>query len=105
MARATRPTVCGVVGQRNQFAPGVMTREMNSRAMPEVTEAAVAVLLGERHPRIQNAQFFHAASYHANYNNIHYVLTAGGNAFYEKRRPEHVTRSRPLRAVEGLTGG
>ncbi|SDF45341.1 Cell Wall Hydrolase [Salipiger thiooxidans] len=98
-------TVCGVVGQRNQFAPGVMTREMNSRAMPEVTEAAVAVLLGERHPRIQNAQFFHAASYHANYNNIHYVLTAGGNAFYEKRRPEHVTRSRPLRAVEGLTGG
>lgn len=98
-------TVCGVVGQRNQFAPGVLTREMNSRAMPEVTEAAVAVLLGERHPRIQNAQFFHAASYHANYNNIHYVLTAGGNAFYEKRRPEHVTRSRPPRAVEGLTGG
>ena len=47
-------------------------------------EAAVAVLRGERHPLIGNAQFFHAASYRARYDNMHYVAKAGGNAFYEK---------------------
>ena len=25
-------TICGVVGQKNQFAPGVMTRKMDSKA-------------------------------------------------------------------------
>ncbi|MBZ9921935.1 cell wall hydrolase, partial [Mesorhizobium sp. BR1-1-7] len=33
-------TICAVVGERGQFAPGVMTRPMNSRAMPDVEEAA-----------------------------------------------------------------
>ncbi|MEM9580714.1 MAG: cell wall hydrolase, partial [Pseudomonadota bacterium] len=50
-------------------------------------------------------RFFHAAWYKANFNNIHYVLTTGGNAFYEKRRPENVTRRRPLPNTEGVTGG
>ncbi len=98
-------TVCGVVSQRNQFAPGVMTRPMTDSGLPLAREAALAVLSGERHPRISRARFFHAAYYRANYNNMHYVATAGGNAFYEKRRPERVTRSRPLPQVEGLTGG
>ena len=31
-------SVCGVVGQRRQFAPGIMTRRMNSKAMPDVRE-------------------------------------------------------------------
>ncbi|WP_138466471.1 cell wall hydrolase [Poseidonocella sp. HB161398] len=97
-------TVCGVVGQKGQFAPNIMSRPMDSSALPEVREAAMAVLKGERHPLIANAQFFHAASYRAGYNNMHYVLSAGGNAFYERRRPEAVTQPVPPAPTEGLTG-
>ncbi|PAU96547.1 cell wall hydrolase [Paracoccus salipaludis] len=96
-------TVCGVVSQKNQFAAGVMTRRMDRRSAPLIREAATSVLRGERHPMIGNAQFFHAAGYRAGYDNMHYVLTAGGNAFYERRRPEHVTQSVPRPAIEGIT--
>lgn len=97
--------VCAVVGQPGQFAPGVMTRKMTEpTSAARVREAAAAVLSGERHPEIGNAQFFHMASYHAGYNNMQYVLTTGGNAFYEKRRPEDVTQPAPLPATEGVTG-
>ena len=97
-------TVCGVVSQRNQFAPGVMTRAMTSSAMPRVQEAARAVLAGERHPMVERARFFHTAGHSFPYNNMHYVVTAGGNSFYEKRRSHLVTQPTPLRATEGLTG-
>lgn len=97
-------TVCGVVGQKNQFAPGIMTKDMTeTRSMARVAEAAGAVLRGERHPRIENARFFHVASYRAGYDNMHYVLTTGGNAFYEKRDPTRVTRPEPPAVTEGLT--
>ena len=78
-------TVCAVVGERGQFAPGVMTRRMNSRAMPDVEEAAEAVLKGERHSKMRSAMFFHTAGLKFPYKNMHYVAVAGGNAFYEKR--------------------
>jgi spore germination cell wall hydrolase CwlJ-like protein len=78
-------TVCGVVGQKNQFAPGVMSRAMNSPALPDVQAAADAVLKGERHPGVQKAKFFHQAGLSFPYRNMHYVLEAGGNAFYERR--------------------
>ena len=78
-------TICDVVGERGQFAPGVMTRKMNSRAMPDVQEAAEAVLKGERSKKLKNAMFFHTAGLKFPYKNMHYVLVAGGNAFYEKR--------------------
>lgn len=81
-------TICGVVGQKNQFAPGVMTRKMDSKALPDVMAAADAVLAGERHPMVQNAKFFHTAGLNFSYPNMHYVLKAGGNAFYEKRGRE-----------------
>ena len=97
-------TVCGVVAQKNQFAPGIMSRKMDGRSAAVVREAAVSVLKGERHPMIARAQFFHAATYHAPYNNIHYVLSTGGNAFYEKRPSERVTQSTPLPQIEGITG-
>ena len=96
-------SVCGVVGQKRQFAPGIMTRKMNSRAMPDVREAAVAVLRGERHPMIGNAQFFHAATHRFSYDNMHYVLVAGGNAFYEKRKSHLETRPVPPQPIEGIT--
>jgi hypothetical protein len=78
-------TICSVVGEPRQFAPGVMTRRMNSKAMPDVASAADAVLKGERHPKMKNAMFFHTAGLKFKYNNMHYVAVAGGNAFYEKR--------------------
>lgn len=95
-------SVCGVVGQRNQFAPGVMGRRMDTRTAPMLRQAAQSVLRGERHPLVGDAQFFHAASYRASYNNMHYVLTAGGNAFYERRDPTRVTQPVPLPPIEGI---
>lgn len=97
-------TVCGVVSQKGQFASGVMTRDMGGSAMPLVAEAAASVLAGERHPLIANAMFFHALYYHAPYNNMHYVVSTGGNAFYEKRKPALVTQHNPVAVTEGLTG-
>ena len=97
-------SVCGVVGQRRQFAPGIMTRRMNSKAMPDVREAARAVLRGERHPLIGNALYFHAAGHRFSYDNMHYVLTTGGNAFYEKRKSYLVTQPVPPAPLEGITG-
>lgn len=79
-------TVCDVVGQKGQFAPGVMTRPMDSKALPDVTAAAEAVLKGERHPKVpENVMFFHTAGLKFPYKNMHYTTVAGGNAFYEKR--------------------
>ena len=97
-------SVCSVVSQRNQFAPGVMTKAISGQAKALAEASASAVLVGERHPNVAGARFFHAAWYDANFNNIHYVLTAGGNAFYEKRRPEDVTSPNPLSQIEGITG-
>ena len=78
-------TICEVVGQPRQFAPGVLTRKMNSKALPDVEAAADAVLKGERHPKVKNAMFFHTAGLRFPYKNMHYTVVAGGNAFYEKR--------------------
>ena len=96
-------TICGVVGQKNQFAPGVMSKSMDLGTAPLIMGAARAVYNGERHPRITSSKFFHAAWYKADFNNIHYVATTGGNAFYEKRKPANVTNRRPVKATEGLT--
>lgn len=95
-------TVCGVVGQKNQFAPGVMKRSMNSKALPDVREAAIAALQGERAPGLSRARFFHTYGHRFRYDNMHYVLTAGGNAFYEKRKSHLVTQRAPLRPVDGI---
>jgi spore germination cell wall hydrolase CwlJ-like protein len=97
------PSICGVVAQKNQFAPGIMTRKMNSQAMPDVQEAAIAVLRGERHPLIGNAMFFHTAGHRFPYDNMHYVLVTGGNAFYERRKNFLVTQPVPPRPIEGIT--
>lgn len=95
-------SICGVVSQRGQFAPGIMTNDM--RELPLVREAARAVIRGERHPYIQGAMFFHAANYRADYTNMHYVLVTGGNAFYERRPVHLVTQPTPPAAIEGVTG-
>lgn len=93
-------TICGVVGQKNQFAPGVLTRKMNSKALPDVMAAADAVLAGERHAAVGSAKFFHQAGLKFPYKNMHYVAVAGGNAFYEKRsrKARAVAAAKPAKA-------
>lgn len=80
-------TVCGVVGQKNQFAQGVLTKKMTDSGAVLASQVADQVLRGARHPGVQNAQNFHTAGLRFPYNNMYYVLEAGGNAFYEKRTP------------------
>lgn len=78
-------SVCEVVGQRNQFAPGVLDRPVNPREAALSARMADKVLSGERHPQLPpNAMFFHTAGLTFPYTNMHYLLVAGGNAFYEK---------------------
>lgn len=95
-------TICGVVGQKNQFAPGVLTRKMNSSALPDVMAAADAVLKGERHKEVKNAKFFHQAGLKFPYKNMHYVLEAGGNAFYEKRSRSQRAATRLAKAETAI---
>lgn len=78
-------SVCSVVGQPRQFAPGVLSRPMTEPAS-EARAASIAdrVLSGERHPGVRTAKFFHQAGLRFNYGNMHYVLEAGGNEFYIK---------------------
>lgn len=79
--------ICEVVGQPRQFAPGVLTKPMRDKDLPKVADVADAVLAGERHPKVGRAMYFHTAGRRFPYNNMHYVAVAGGNAFYEKRKP------------------
>ena len=78
-------TVCGVVSQPNQFAPGVMWNSMREgRSLQLARSMAERVLRGYRHPGVGNAKFFHTEGYSFPYTNMHYTWVAGGNAFYEK---------------------
>ena len=80
-------SVCGVVGQKNQFAQGVLTRKMTDSGAVLASQMADQVLRGARHPGVRNAQHFHTAGLRFPYDNMYYVLQAGGNEFYEKRKP------------------
>lgn len=78
-------SVCAVVGQPNQFAPGVLWNPMREGSSLRLAQSmADKVLNGYRHPGVRKAMFFHTAGLHFPYTNMHYVLEAGGNAFYEK---------------------
>ena len=78
-------SVCGVVGQKNQFAQGVLSKKMTDSGAVLASQVADQVMRGSRHSGVQNAQHFHTAGLRFPYNNMHYVLEAGGNEFYEKR--------------------
>ncbi|MGG6893462.1 MULTISPECIES: cell wall hydrolase [Rhizobium] len=95
------PTICGVVSQERQFAPGLMTKEVKDQAKPDLDVAASAILRGERHPQVKDAMFFHTQGLRFPYDNMHYVAIAGGNAFYEKRgRDGELQTPAPLPAYE-----
>lgn len=78
--------VCGVVGQKNQFASGVLQRKMTEpRSVQLASQMAHRVLRGERHPGVHDAKYFHTAGLTFPYKNMHYMVVAGGNAFYARR--------------------
>lgn len=79
-------SICSVVGAPNQFAPGVLSRAMvEQRPVALASTVADRILRGERHAGVQSAKFFHTQGLTFPYNNMHYVLNAGGNSFYIKR--------------------
>ena len=79
-------SICGVVGQRNQFAPGVLSKPMTEKKSRERAErVAGQVMSGKRHRGVGNAMFFHTAGRTYRFENMHYVAIEGGNAFYERR--------------------
>lgn len=84
-------SVCAVVGQKKQFAPGVLRKKMGA-GRDLAYKTARVVLKGRRHPDVGKAMFFHTAGYSYPYNNMHYVAILGGNAFYEKRRDASSTQ-------------
>jgi spore germination cell wall hydrolase CwlJ-like protein len=78
-------TVCGVVGQPNQFAPGVLWLPMHEgHGLNLARQMAARVLGGARHPGVGSAEYFHTSGYSFPYDNMHYVAVAGGNDFYWK---------------------
>ncbi|MGY2052576.1 cell wall hydrolase [Methylobacterium sp. JK268] len=78
-------SICGVVGQKRQFATGVLRKPMRDQERQKAEQVADAILSGERHGAVGSAKFFHTAGLRFPYANMHYVALAGGNAFYEKR--------------------
>ena len=76
-------TICGVVGQSGQFASGVMSSPMRERSVELVAQIADQILRGARHPALGRTTHFHQAGLRFPYGNMHYVLEAGGNDFYE----------------------
>ncbi len=78
-------SICTVVGAPRQFAAGVLSRQMvETRPVALASSVADRILRGERHPGVRSAKFFHQAGLSFPYNNMNYVLEAGGNAFYIK---------------------
>lgn len=76
--------ICDVVGQKRQFAAGVLTKPVREADKPRIEKVASLLLAGERHPEVGQALHFHTAGRKYPYDNMHYVATAGGNTFYEK---------------------
>lgn len=98
-------SVCEVVGQPRQFAPGVLTRSVRDQDRPLIEKVADAVLSGDRHPEVGAAMHFHTTGYTFKYTNMHYVADAGGNSFYEKTDREGMLPARnPLAMVEAAGG-
>jgi len=94
------PTICGIVAQERQFAPGVLTRAVSEETVPELDAAVDAIIRGERNPEVKDAMFFHTAGLRFPYQNMHYVTVAGGNAFYEKRDRDGELQTPPPKAPD-----
>ena len=96
-------TVCGVIGQPNQFAPGVLSRKMGA-GKDLASAMATKVLNGTRHGYVGSAMFFHTAGMTFPYTNMHYLVEAGGNVFYEKRKNSRNLGDPPFRNPSNYPG-
>ncbi|MEH3148206.1 MAG: cell wall hydrolase [Methylobacterium frigidaeris] len=94
-------SICGVVGQKRQFATGVLAKPMRDKEREKADQVAEALLSGERHTGVGGAMFFHTAGLRFPYNNMHYVAFAGGNAFYEKRPRARDAGPAPVQVAHG----
>jgi spore germination cell wall hydrolase CwlJ-like protein len=94
-------SVCAVVGQTNQFAPGALSTPMpDGKSRDRAYRIADQILAGKRHRGVGKAMFFHTAGRTYSYSNMHYVAVAGGNAFYERKptRSSYIPRTVIARA-------
>ncbi|GJE26818.1 cell wall hydrolase [Methylobacterium organophilum] len=98
-------SVCEVVGQKRQFATGVLNRAVRDQDRPRIEKVADALLSGQRHSGVGQALHFHTAGRSYPYDNMHYVAQAGGNAFYEKSdREGYLPAPIPHAVVRTATG-
>lgn len=77
-------TICGVVGQRRQFAAGVLTRETPEPGFARAQAVATQVMNGARHETVAGSMYFHTAGFRIPYKDARYLIVAGGNAFYTR---------------------
>lgn len=99
-------SVCEVVGQKRQFATGVLSKPVRDLDRPRIEKVADLLLAGERHEKVGPALHFHTAGYTFPYTNMHYVAVAGGNQFYEKSdREGYLPAVLPRAVVQTETGG
>lgn len=91
-------TICGVVGQPGQFAAGVLSAPMRPDEEARVARIADQIIAGKREAAVGDAMFFHRAGLSFPYKNMHYVLVAGGNAFYQKRHTADFDRALAMAA-------
>ena len=98
-------SVCEVVGQKRQFATGVLSRPVREADRDRIERVADALLGGERHATVGQALHFHTAGRSYPYTNMHYVALAGGNSFYEKSdREGYLPAPVPHAVVRTATG-
>ncbi|MFY9291141.1 MAG: cell wall hydrolase [Methylorubrum rhodinum] len=97
--------ICEVVGQKRQFANGVLTKPVRDQDRPRLEKVADLLLSGRRHDGVGQALHFHTAGYSFPYKNMHYVVAAGGNVFYEKSdREGYLPAVRPRAVVQVASG-
>lgn len=77
-------TICGVVGQKAQFASGVLTKPTPEPGYSRAKIVASQVLDGARHSTVGRSMYFHTAGFRVPYNDAQYLVVAGGNAFYTR---------------------
>jgi len=98
--------ICEVVGQKRQFADGVLSRPVREADRPRIERVADALLAGQRHDKVGQALHFHTAGLSYPYTNMHYVAVAGGNTFYEKSdREGYLPAPVPHAVVRTAMGG
>jgi spore germination cell wall hydrolase CwlJ-like protein len=77
-------TICGVVGQKGQFASGVLTKPTPDLGYSRAKTVAFEVLARARHKAVGRSMYFHTAGFRIPYKDAEYLVVAGGNAFYTR---------------------